>query len=73
MKNTRQPTKITLDAYAASHRAVREMKETGELQGQHVGNVECGAGRLTHCEHSRRKSPANLDPDSSCTRAHRQY
>ena len=31
MKNTRQPTKITLDAYAASHRAVREMKEVGEL------------------------------------------
>ena len=31
MKNTRPPTKITLDAYAASHRAVREMKETGEL------------------------------------------
>jgi transposase-like protein len=31
VKNTRQPTKITLDAYAASHRAVREMKETGEL------------------------------------------
>jgi len=31
MKNTRTPTKITLDAYAASHRAVREMKETGEL------------------------------------------
>ena len=31
MKDTRQPTKITLDAYAASHRAVREMKETGEL------------------------------------------
>jgi len=31
MKNTRRPTKITLDAYAASHRAVREMKEEGEL------------------------------------------
>jgi transposase-like protein len=31
MKNTRHPTKITLDAYAASHRAVRELKETGEL------------------------------------------
>src|SRR5580704_12166736 len=31
MKNTRIPTKITLDAYAASHRAVREMKEDGEL------------------------------------------
>ena len=31
MKNTRTPAKITLDAYAASHRAVREMKEDGEL------------------------------------------
>ena len=31
MKNTRKPTKITLDAYAASHRAVREMKKDGEL------------------------------------------
>ena len=31
MKHRRTPTKITLDAYAASHRAVREMKETGEL------------------------------------------
>jgi transposase-like protein len=31
IEKTRKPTKITLDAYAASHRAVREMKETGEL------------------------------------------
>ena len=31
MKHTRIPTKITLDAYAASHRAVREMKEDMEL------------------------------------------
>ena len=31
MKNTRVPAKITLDAYAASHRAVREMKNDGEL------------------------------------------
>ena len=31
MKNRRPPSKITLDAYAASHRAVREMQETGEL------------------------------------------
>jgi transposase-like protein len=30
-KNMRKPTKITLGAYAASQRAVREMKETGEL------------------------------------------
>jgi transposase-like protein len=34
MKSTRVPTKITLDAYAASHRAVREMKEDGELPGR---------------------------------------
>ena len=31
MKNRRKPTKITLDAYAASHRAAREMKEIGEI------------------------------------------
>jgi transposase-like protein len=31
MKNRLTPTKITLDAYAASHRTVRKMKETGEL------------------------------------------
>jgi transposase-like protein len=31
MKNIRPPTKITLDGYAASHRAVREMKAAGEL------------------------------------------
>jgi hypothetical protein len=31
MKHTRVPVKITLDAYAASHRAVREMKEDREL------------------------------------------
>jgi transposase-like protein len=30
----RSVTKITLDAYAASHRAVREMKESGELPGR---------------------------------------
>jgi transposase-like protein len=34
MKNTRTPTKITLDAYAASHRAVREMKEDGSCRGE---------------------------------------
>ena len=34
IKNRRTPTKITLDAYAASHRAVREMKDSGELPGR---------------------------------------
>ena len=31
MKNTRTPTKLTRDAYAASHRAVRELKQEGKL------------------------------------------
>jgi transposase-like protein len=31
MKGQRVPTKVTLDAYAASHRAVAELKESGEL------------------------------------------
>ena len=31
MKNQRTPTKLTLDAYAASHRAVVELKDGGEL------------------------------------------
>jgi transposase-like protein len=31
MKNQRVPTKITLDAYAASHRAIADLKESGEL------------------------------------------
>jgi transposase-like protein len=34
MKRQRVPTKITLDAYAASHRAVRERKADGELPGR---------------------------------------
>jgi transposase-like protein len=31
MKSQRTPTKITLDAYAASHRAVTDLKQSGEL------------------------------------------
>ncbi len=31
MRNQRVPTKITLDAYAASHRAVAELKTDGEM------------------------------------------
>ena len=32
MKDERIPAKITLDAYAASHRAVADLKENGELR-----------------------------------------
>jgi transposase-like protein len=34
MKNQRVPTKITLDAYAASHRAIADWKESGEWPRQ---------------------------------------
>jgi transposase-like protein len=40
MKNTRVPTKITLDAYAASHRAVREMKEDGRTSAAGEGPLQ---------------------------------
>jgi hypothetical protein len=34
MKNTRKPAKITLDAYAASHRAVREIRKMGNFRSE---------------------------------------
>ena len=37
LKGQRIPTKITLDAYAASHRAVAELKANGELPKASVG------------------------------------
>jgi transposase-like protein len=38
MKGQRIPTKITLDAYAASHRAVADLKANGELPNRvHFG------------------------------------
>jgi len=40
MKNIFVPTKITLDAYAASHRAVREMKEDGETSVSRHGSIQ---------------------------------
>jgi len=40
MKNTRVPTKIKLDAYAASHRAVREMKEERRTSGSRQGSIQ---------------------------------
>ena len=49
MKNMRKPTKITLDAYAASHRAVREMKETGELSWTAFSVFPQGISRFPCC------------------------
>jgi transposase-like protein len=40
MKNPRKPAKITLDAYAASHRAVREMKERWGTSAASEGTIQ---------------------------------
>src|SRR5471032_1049657 len=55
MKNTRIPTKITLDAYAASHRAVREMKEDGELPGRVQARSNQYLNNLVEQDHRRIK------------------
>jgi transposase-like protein len=55
MKNTRKPTKITLDAYAASHRAVREMKETGEFSQRVIFRSSQYLNNLIEQDHRRVK------------------
>jgi transposase-like protein len=55
MKNRRIPTKITLDAYAASHRAVREMKEAGELPRRARVRSSQYLNSLTEQDHRRVK------------------
>jgi hypothetical protein len=55
LKNTRVPTKITLDAYAASHRAVREMKEDGELPGRVKARSSQYLNNLVEQDHRRVK------------------
>jgi transposase-like protein len=42
IKSQRMPTKITLDAYAASHRAVAECQRQVEMSGFGVGFEGCG-------------------------------
>ena len=55
MKNTRIPTKITLDAYAASHRAVREMKEDGEVSRRVQSRSSQYLNNLVEQDHRRVK------------------
>jgi len=61
MKNTRKPTKITLDAYAASHRAVREMKEDGELPRRATVRSSRYLNNLIEQDHRRVKQPDHPD------------
>ncbi len=55
MKNTRVPAKITLDAYAASHRAVSELKATKELPDKVVVRSSKYLNNLIEQDHRRIK------------------
>jgi transposase-like protein len=55
MKNRRTPTKITLDAYAASHRAVREMKAAGKLPQRVIVRSSQYLNNLVEQDHRRVK------------------
>jgi transposase-like protein len=55
IKSRRTPTKITLDAYAPSHRAVRELKETGELPGGVTVRSSQSLNHLVEQDHRRIK------------------
>jgi transposase-like protein len=55
MKGQRTPTKITLDAYAASHRAVAELKSNGELPKRVLVRTSKYLNNLIEQDHRRVK------------------
>ncbi len=55
MKGQRVPTKITLDAYAASHRAVAELKDSGELPKRVIVRSSKYLNNLIEQDHRRVK------------------
>ena len=55
MKGRRVPAKVTLDAYAASHRAVADLKKTGELPEQLVVRSSKYLNNLIEQDHRRIK------------------
>jgi transposase-like protein len=61
-KNTRVPTKITLDAYAASHRAVQEVQEDGELPRRVKVRSSQYLNNLVEQDHRRVKQRIRREP-----------
>jgi len=55
MKGQRTPTKITLDAYAASHRAVTDLKNTGELPNRVIVRTSKYLNNTVEQDHRRVK------------------
>ena len=61
MRNQGVPTKITLAAYAASHRAITDWKESGELPRQQV-QVRTSKYLITRVEQDHRRIKQRLRP-----------
>jgi transposase-like protein len=55
MKGQRTPTKITLDAYAASHRAVSDLKQSGELPQSVLARTSKYLNNMIEQDHRRIK------------------
>ena len=63
MKQQRIPTKITLDAYAASHRAVADLKQAGELPKRVKVRSSKYLNHLIEQDHGRVKQRLGPWPD----------
>jgi transposase-like protein len=76
MKNQRVPTKITLDAYAASHRAVADLKDSGELP-KRVKVRSCKyLNNIVEQDHRRvkqRLGPMGAEEGRHCRGGHRRH
>ena len=57
MKGQRISTKITLDAYAASHRAVADLKHSGELPQRVLVRTSKYLNNMIEPDHRRVKQP----------------
>ena len=55
LKGQRLPTKITLDAYAASHRALSDLKQSGELPSRVLVRTSKYLNNLIEQDHRRVK------------------
>ena len=68
MEGQRVPTKVTLDAYAASHRAVADLKDDGELPKRVVVRSSKYLNNLIEQDHRRIKQRLRPMLDSRALR-----
>jgi transposase-like protein len=60
LKGQRLPTKITLDAYAASHRALSDLKQSGELPSRVLVRTSKYLNNLIEQDHRRRTTTLDI-------------